>query len=274
MIDKEQADIDLYNKYLEENRTGYKHAEPSTQSVRVPGMMGYTPSINTTYTPKQKVSKHSEAEMSKLRKRAQAAKFMVDMYKSYINEDGTPNYKKLQERGYFDENYQPTEKFMKEINKLNKNNSYLPEPERRKRAEETYMLYTGSAPQPGTEAHKRLLKDFAGENLVKVPGLPNEMLKINFNHYRLSAIRRGDSTGANIYEKDSMARKAQEWLQDNKIEGYVDDTNVNDAWIPNTTGTSIQNDNFGEALVDKRYIDRMMNAIGVKSKSERIQLLD
>ena len=53
MIDSEQAHIDLYNKYLKENRTGYKETGNTvTQSVRVPGMMGYTPTVQTEYTPK------------------------------------------------------------------------------------------------------------------------------------------------------------------------------------------------------------------------------
>jgi hypothetical protein len=71
------------------------------------------------------------------------------------------------------------------------------------------MLYTGDVPSPGTEANNRLVSDFAGTNKVKVPGLPNEMRKVNLNHYVLSVVRRGDITGANVYDKNSDVKRAQ-----------------------------------------------------------------
>jgi hypothetical protein len=143
------------------------------------------------------------------------------------------------------------------------------------RADNTYMLYVGDAPSPGTEVHNRLVSDFAGTNKVKVPGLPNEMLKINLNHYTLSAIRRGNITGVNVYDKNSDVNRAQQWLRTNKVEAYVDDvSSVNDAFVPNISGTRLDNDLFGEAIVDKKYIDRMCSDLNIKSKESRDKLLE
>lgn len=275
MIDSEQAHIDLYNKYLKENRTGYKETGNTvTQSVRVPGMMGYTPVIQTEYTPKQKTSKHTEAEMKRLRTLAREAQQKIGIYKTYLNSDGSVNYDKLTSAGYLDQNGAPTEYFTRELNKLNKISQSLPEDQRRKRADDTYMLYAGDVPSPGTEAHNRLVSDFAGTNKVKVPGLPNEMRKVNLNHYTLSAVRRGDITGANVYDKNSDVKRAQQWLRTNKVEAYVDDESVNDAFVPNASGTRMNNDLFGEALVDKKYIDRMCADLNIKSKEAKDRLLE
>jgi len=136
------------------------------------------------------------------------------------------------------------------------------------------MLYAGDAPSPGTEAHNRLVSDFAGTNKVKVPGLPNEMRKVNLNHYTLSTVRRGDITGANVYDKNSDVKRAQQWLRTNKVEGYVDDESVNDAFVPNASGTRMNNDLFGEALVDKKYIDRMCADLNIRSKEAKDRLLE
>ena len=177
------------------------------------------------------------------------------------------------ENGYFDAAGNPTEMFMKEINKLNKASKYLPEDQRAQRAEDTYMLYAGSSPAFDTPEHERLLTDFAGKKEEQVPGLPNKMRKITLNHYTLSAIHRGDVTGANVYAEGSNARKAQEWLRNNKVEAFVDDDTVNDAFVPNPSGTVMRNDVFGEAIVDKRVINKMFDAIGVKSEEEKTHVM-
>lgn len=270
MIAKEQADIDAYNSAVKENKTGTKDRMDTKYNYSpVPGA-----GLTVYQTPsKDKVTKHSDKELAKLKKRANAAKFNIYMYNSYLNEDGSVNYKKMMERGYFDSNGNPTEMFMKEINKLNKANKYLPENQRAQRAEDTYMLYTGSAPTPGTAEHDRLVKDFGGTNIQSVPGLPNKMRKIELSHYKLSAIHRGDITGANVYDQNSNVRRAQEWFANNKIDAFVDDETVNDAYIPNASGTQIINDVYGEALVDRRIIARMFDELGIKSKRERDELL-
>jgi len=253
---------------LKENRTGVREGQPAT-AIRP---IGITPGFNKyatyTYTPTTKVSKHSEEEMGRLRTAAREAKQKIGIYRKYFNSDGSVDYDKLVRAGYLNSDGSPTVYFMRELNKLNKAASLLPEDQRRKRADETYMLYAGDTPSPGTEAHERLVADFAGNNKVKVPGLPNEMRKVNLNHYAISTIRRGDITGANVYDKDSDVKRAQQWLRTNKVEAYVDDESVNDAFIPNASGTRMSNDLFGEALVDKKYIDRMFgeNGLNIKSK--------
>ena len=278
MIDAEQAHIDLYNKYMKENKTGLREGEEiqANRIVTTTGAVapGYDKNTRYTYKPIQKVSKHTEAEMSKLRSLAREAKQKISIYKRYLNPDGSANFDALIKAGYFDQYGQPTEYFMREINKLSKVSDQLPEDQRRQRADDKYHLYTGDVPSSGTEVHSRLLKDFAGDNKVKVPGLPNEMLKVNLHHYTLSAIRRGDITGENVYSNDSDVKRAQQWLRTNKVEGYVDDTTVNDAWIPNARGTKMDNDVFGDVLVDKKYFQRMFNDLHITNKEQQDKLLE
>ena len=278
MIDAEQANVDLYNKYLKENRTGKQEGEHRSGTFKVIGGAGMassvSPYVNYEYTPTSPAKKHSEAEMKKLRTSARESQQKINIYKKYLNSDGSANYEKLIKAGYLNADGSPTEYFMREINKQNKISNSLPEEQRRERADNTYLMYAGDAPSPGSEMSKRMLSDAAGDNKVKVPGLPNEMIKVNLNHYSVSTIRRGNVTGANVYDKDSDVRKAQEWLRTNKVEGYVDDqSSVNDAWVPNAHGTRMENDVFFEALVDKRYINRMFADLGIKSKEQQDKLL-
>jgi hypothetical protein len=126
MIESEQAHIDLYNKYLTENRTGVREGKPVTTQKIVTTMgavaPGYNPNEGTRYeyTPATKIAKHSESEMSKLRNLAREAKQKISIYNSYLNSDGSVDYDKLVRAGYLDQNGVPTEYFMREINKLNK----------------------------------------------------------------------------------------------------------------------------------------------------------
>ena len=99
-------------------------------------------------------------------------------------------------------------------------------------------------------------------------------LSILSSDYILSAIRRGDITGENVYTNDSDVKRAQQWLRTNKVEGYVDDTVVNDAWIPNARGTKMDNDIFGDVLVDKKYFQRMFNDLHITNKEQQDKLLE
>jgi len=209
MIAREQADIDAYEQALKENKTGVR--ETTTTKTAAPivalGTM-VTPSRTVTDTTREKVGKHSEAEMEKMRKRANAAKFAVYMYNTYFDKNGVVNMKKLKEVGYFDENGNPTPKFMKEISKIYKHENYSNEDDRIANSEHVYNLYMNDAPTVNTAEHDQLLDDFSGNSdKVNIPGLPNSSRGSKLNRYNLAVVRKGSITGTNKYDADSLPMK-------------------------------------------------------------------
>lgn len=276
MIEKEQADIDAYEQALKENKTGVRTTYGSTGTVvYVPSNTGGG-SVSMQYTPSktESVEKHNDKEMEALKKRAQAAKFMRDMYKGYINEDGSVNINKMKERGYFDEDGYPTEMFMKQIHQLNKANKYLQPQQRMQRADDTYAMYYGSNLIAGSEEQSAAFDAFAGTQEETVPGTNHKARRTNLSHYSLSAIHRGDVTGANVYDKNSDERRAQDWLRHNKVYGYVMDQDIGDATVPNKNGTRNAYDLYGDAYISGATLNQMFDALNIRSKEKQAQILD
>ena len=276
MIEKEQADINAYEQAVKENKTGVRTTYGNT------GTVASTPSITgggtfgVQYTPSktQTVTKHDDAEMAALKKRADAAKYAVWMYNGYFNKDGSVNIDKMTERGYFDENGYPTEMFMKQINKLNQANKYLSTQQRMQRADDTYAMYYGSNLLQGSEEQSAAFDVFAGTQEETVPGTNHKARRVNLSHYSLSAIHRGNVTGANVYDKDSDERRAQDWLRHNKVYGYVMDRDIGDATVPNKNGTSNMYDLYGDAYITGDALIQMFDKLNIRSKEKQAELLE